>query len=289
MRDLTTISSRTRLCAVTGNPLGHSLSPAIHNAAFEALKLDFIYLAFQAAEASAVTAAMRALDAFTGLSVTIPHKIAMMDLVDDLSDLDREIGAINTVVKANGRLAGFGTDGPGALKALSDAGVELEGRRVLMLGAGGAARAIAYTLARTAGVAELTLLDVDPALLRRLSDDLRRGPGAAIAADALTNDTLAKRVPAADILINCTPVGMHPHVDRTLVNPEWFRKGQTVFDIVYNPLKTRLLRDAEAAGLRCVPGVEMFVNQAALQFERFTGCQAPVDVMRRVVLEHLHA
>lgn len=289
MRDIQTISSRTRLCAVTGNPLGHSLSPAIHNAAFQALGLDFVYLAFQSEQAAPVVTAMRALETFTGLSVTIPHKIAMLELVDEISAIDREIGAINTVVKENGRLVGLGTDGPGALKALTDAGVALAGRRVLMLGAGGAARAIAYTLARTAGVAELVLMDIDQALLNRLAGDLRAAPGAAIVAATLSDDTLAARVPAADVLINCTPVGMHPKVDRSLVNPAWFRDGQTVFDIVYNPLKTRLLRDAEARGLRIVPGIEMFVNQAVLQFERFTGRDAPVDIMRHVVLEHLGA
>lgn len=288
MQNIKNVSHRTRLCAVTGNPLGHSLSPAIHNAAFEALELDYIYLAFQVEQAAAVTTAMRALDTFTGLSVTIPHKISMLDLVDEVSEIDRAIGAINTVVKEHGKLIGLGTDGPGALKALTDAGVKLTGRRVLMMGAGGAARAIAYTLTRIGGVAELVLLDIDPALLNRLAADLRTAPGAAIIAGILSDATLAKYVPSADIVINCTPIGMHPKVDRSLINPAWFRHDQTVFDIVYNPLKTKLLRDAEAHGLRVVPGVEMFVNQAVLQFERFTGHAAPVDVMRRVVLEHLN-
>ncbi len=290
MPDPQTISSRTRLCAVIGKPLGHSLSPAIHNAAFDALGLDYIYLAFQVEQASAAVTAMRALDSFTGLSVTIPHKIAMLDLVDEVAAIDREIGAINTVVKEHNRLIGLGTDGPGALKALRDAGVELAGRRVVLLGAGGAARAVAFTLVRTGGIGELTLLDVDARLLERLACDLRASSAApAIHAEVLSDATLAVRVPAADVLINCTPVGMHPKGDRSLVRPEWFCDGQAVFDIVYNPLKTRLLRDAEARGLRIVPGVEMFVNQAVLQFERFTGREAPVSVMRRVVLEHLGA
>lgn len=290
MPDPQTISSRTRLCAVIGNPLGHSLSPAIHNAAFEALGLDYIYLAFQLEQAASAVTAMRALDSFTGLSVTIPHKIAMLDLVDEVAPIDREIGAINTVVKEHNRLIGLGTDGPGALKALREAGIDLAGRRVVLLGAGGAARAVAFTLARTGGIGALTLLDVDARLLERLAHDLRAAATApAIHAEALCDATLAVHVPAADVVINCTPVGMHPKEDRTLVRPEWFREGQAVFDIVYNPLKTRLLRDAEARGLRIVPGVEMFVNQAVLQFERFTGREAPVSVMRRVVLEHLRA
>ena len=286
MRDLGFINSKTQLCAVIGNPLGHTLSPAIHNAAFDALGLDFVYLAFQVATQEQAVAAMRGLDAFRGLSVTIPHKIAILGLVDEVAAIDRHIGAINTVVKENGRLAGLGTDGPGALKAFCDAGVDLRGRRVLLLGAGGAARAIAFTLAQQ-GVAGLTVLDIDAALLKRLTDDLRQGTDANVAADSLDEKTLAKQVPAADVLIHCTPIGMHPKVDRSLVPPELLQPRQVVFDIVYNPLKTRLLRDAEARGLQTIPGVEMFVNQAVLQFERFTGQDAPVEVMRRVVLEHL--
>jgi shikimate dehydrogenase len=287
MRDLAGISSRTRLCAVIGNPLGHSLSPAIHNTAFDVLGLDFVYLAFQVERPDPVLAAMRGIEAFTGLSVTIPHKIAVLSLVDEVDEMDRRIGAINTVVKENGRLVGFGTDGPGALKALRDAGVELRDRRILMLGAGGAARAIAFALAWRAAPREIVLLDIDAALLDRLAGDLRRDARTEVVAEPLSDEAVARRVPAADVLIQCTPVGMHPKVDATLVPPGLFRSGQVVFDIVYNPRRTRLLREAADCGLRVVEGIEMFVAQAVLQFERFTGRQAPADAMRRVVLEHL--
>ena len=145
MRDLCSIGSRTRICAVIGNPLGHSLSPAIHNAAFDACGLDVIYLALQVEHAESAVRCLREIDQFKGLSVTIPHKVGIMALVDDVAQIDRRIGAINTVVKEEERLVGFGTDGPGALKALNDASVDTAGKRVLMVGAGGAARAIAFT------------------------------------------------------------------------------------------------------------------------------------------------
>lgn len=281
------ITPATKLCAVIGNPIGHSMSPAIHNAAFEALDLDFVYVAFRVEDAPAAFAGMRALENFRGMSVTIPHKIAAMEAVDELSDLDRHIGSINTVVNEGGRLVGLGTDGPGALKALRDADVSLDGARVLMLGAGGAARAVGFTLAAQAGIGSLVLMDIDPAVLEGLAGDLRKGTQASIEAVVSSDSSIAEQIPEADLVLHCTPVGMHPNEEATLVPADLMREGQTYFDIVYNPLKTRLLRDADARGLKTIPGVEMFVNQAVLQFERFTREDAPYEVMHKVVVEQL--
>lgn len=287
MRDIGAIGAKTRVCAVIGNPLGHSLSPAIHNAAYDACGVDFVYVAFQTASVRAAAGAVRGLDNLVGLSVTIPHKVEIMDYMDEISDLDRRIGAINTVVKEDGRLIGLGTDGPGALKALRDAGVDTTGKRVLMLGAGGACRAIAFTLADQARPEEITLMDINEDVMYSLTGDLRRGTDTRIQAEVLTNARLGARVADADVVIHGTPVGMHPNVDVSLVPAAMLRPGQVVFDIVYNPLHTQLLQDAKDAGCRIIPGAEMFVNQAVLQFERFTGQDAPVDVMRTVVLESL--
>jgi len=282
-----TITASTRLCAVIGNPVGHSLSPVLHNAAFDALDLDYVYVAFRVEDLKSALAGMRALENFRGMSVTIPHKIEAMNLVDEIGEVDRAIGSINTIINDNGRLIGLGTDGPGALKALTDAGVEITGRNVLMLGAGGAARAVAFTLARHTGLEKLVLMDIDAAVLQGLTTDLQARTTAPAAGELLTDAALAQSMAHADIIINCTPVGMHPREVASLVPPALFRPGQTVFDIVYNPLETRLLAEARAAGLRVVSGVEMFINQAVLQFQRFTGVDAPVDVMRRVVMEKL--
>ena len=281
------ITAGTRLCAVIGNPVGHSLSPALHNAAFDALDLDYVYVAFRVEDLKSALAGMRALENFRGLSVTIPHKIDAMNLVDEIGEVDRAIGSINTIINDNGRLTGLGTDGPGALKALTDAGVAIAGASVLMLGAGGAARAVAFILARNTELEKLVLMDIDAAVLQGLTMDLQAGTTAPVAGELLTDAALAQAMAHADIIINCTPVGMHPREDASLVPPSLFRPGQTVFDIIYNPLETRLLAEARTAGLRVVSGVEMFINQAVLQFERFTGEAAPVDVMRRVVMEKL--
>src|ERR1035437_9052577 len=141
----TAITNGTQLCAVIGNPISHSLSPAIHNAAFNALDLDFAYLAFRVEDVKSALEGMRALTNFRGMSVTIPHKIEAMKYVDEISEVDRSIGSINTIIHEQGKLIGLGTDGPGALKALVEAGVEIDGKNILMLGAGGAARAVAFT------------------------------------------------------------------------------------------------------------------------------------------------
>lgn len=284
-----TITTNTQLCAVIGNPVGHSLSPALHNAAFDALGLDFLYVAFRVEDLKGALAGMRALENFRGMSITIPHKIEAMRHVDDIAEVDRSIGSINTIINDNGRLTGLGTDGPGALKALVDGGVNLHNKHVLMLGSGGAARAIAFTLAREARLAGLSILDINREMLEGLTADLKAGTGARIHSGALDDSSLAVGMEQADVIINCTPIGMHPDTEASLVPARLFRPGQAVFDIVYTPLETRLLADARSRGLKVISGVEMFINQAVLQFERFTGLAAPVEVMRRVVMERLQA
>jgi shikimate dehydrogenase len=289
MKNITSISTSTKVCAIIGNPVAHSLSPAIHNAAFDTLNLDFVYVAFRVEDVRHALAGMRALENFRGMSVTIPHKIEIMKYIDEISDLDRHIGSINTVINEGGRLVGLGTDGPGAFKAIADAGVELSGRNVLMLGSGGAARAIAFTLAQDARLERLFLLDIDETMLQQLASDLEAGTDTPIGSEMLTETSVAATMQKADLIINCTPVGMHPHEDSSLAPAELFRQEQVVFDVVYTPLNTKLLTEAEAHGLKIISGVDMFINQAVLQFELFTGVDAPVEVMRRVVMEQLES
>jgi shikimate dehydrogenase len=281
------IGTGTRICAVIGNPVSHSLSPALHNAAFDALGLDYVYVAFRVEDLRSALAGMRALENFRGMSVTIPHKIEAMHYVDEIAEADRAIGSINTIINENGRLLGLGTDGPGALKALVDGGAEIDGRSVLMLGAGGAARAIAFTLALKTRLARLTMLDINVEMLNGLVADLKAGTGACIESATLCDDSLSRAMEDADLIINCTPIGMHPREGISLVPIDYFRPGQAVFDVVYTPLETRLLADARSRGLKVISGVEMFINQAVLQFGHFTGVDAPVEVMRRVVMERL--
>jgi len=287
MKTAGTIGTGTQLCAVIGNPIAHSLSPAIHNAAYEKLNLDFIYLAFRVKDLQSALAGMRALENFRGMSVTIPHKIEAMKYLDQIAEPDRAIGSINTVINEKGKLFGLGTDGPGALKALTDADVDIDGQNVLMLGSGGAARAIAFTLAQKTRLNQLAILDIDEMMLKGLAHDLKAGTEARIIPGLLDHDTLVAAMKTADAIIHCTPVGMHPHEDVSLIPSLLFRPGQVVFDIVYTPLETKLLFEARSHGLKVISGVDMFINQAVLQFEHFTGVDAPVEIMRHVVMEHL--
>ncbi|MBI4516552.1 MAG: shikimate dehydrogenase [Deltaproteobacteria bacterium] len=288
MRAITDITPSTTLCAVIGNPIAHSMSPAIHNRAFAELNLDYVYVAFRVEDVGAAVAGMRAFENFRGLSVTIPHKVSIIPHLDEVAAVDRRIGSVNTVVNDGGRLKGFGSDGPGALKALSDAGVEVAGRSVTILGSGGAARAIAFTLAE-AKAGALFLLGVIEPELRALTNDLVTKTGVKASGALLEPKTLAARLAESQVLINCTPVGMHPDTDASAVPESLLHRELAVMDIVYNPLKTKLLADAERQGRKTISGVEMFVNQAVIQFELWTGKTAPRSVMREVVLEHLAA
>jgi shikimate dehydrogenase len=286
---ITDIGPHTALCALIGNPVGHSMSPAIHNRAFAELGLDYVYLAFRVEDVGAAVAGMRALTSFRGMSVTIPHKVSIIKHLDAVDDVDRGIGSVNTVVNDDGRLTGFGTDGPGAIKALADAGVRVGGRTVTILGSGGAARAIAFSLAAKAKPAALFLLGVIEPELKALTRDLVRKTGVRATGTVLDPRTLAAHLAESQVLIHCTPVGMHPNTKESVVPPGLLHRDLAVMDIVYNPLRTKLLADAAARGLKTVSGVEMFVNQAVLQFERWTGKKAPQPAMRAVVLRNLRA
>jgi shikimate dehydrogenase len=289
MKSITEIGPSTQLCAVIGNPVAHSMSPAIHNRAFAELGLDYVYVAFRVEDVRAAVAGMRALDNFRGMSVTIPHKVAIIKQLDEVAEVDQGIGSVNTVVNDGGRLKGFGSDGPGALQALLDAGIPVEGKTVTILGSGGAARAIAFTLATKARPAALNLLGVIETELKALTRDLVRKTGAPAQCALLDAKTVEARVAESQVLIHCTPVGMHPNVEDSVVPKALLHADLAVMDIVYNPLETRLLADARARGLKTIAGVEMFVNQAVIQFELWTGKKAPREAMRDVVLEHLGA
>lgn len=287
MRDISTLSFHTKLCAVIGKPIAHSMSPAIHNAGYDALDLDFIYFPSEVEDVKGVLDFMRATHNFRGLSVTIPHKMAVIPYLDEINEVDRQIGSINTIIKEGEKLIGLGTDGPGALKAFRDADVDMTDKVILVLGCGGVARAIAFTLAAQTDMAELVLLDIDSGFLNGLAADLEKGTRKKITSALMNEQSLAEAMRRSDVIINCTPLGMHPREDATAVPKDLFRDDQVVFDAVYNPLETRLLKEAKECGCLTISGVEMFINQAVLQFERFTGVDAPVEVMRKVVLEKL--
>jgi shikimate dehydrogenase len=280
------IDGKTRVCCVIGNPVEHALSPAMHNAAFAELKLNWVYVAFPVRDVAAAVQGLRGLQV-RGASVTIPHKAAVIPYLDRLDPVAEWIGAVNTIVNNDGELAGLNTDGAGAMKSLLAAGVPLAGKRVLVLGSGGAARAIAITLAAKAGIGGLALLGIVEAELIRLAADVRERTGMVCERALMDESRLARAMAEADVLIHCSPTGMYPKEGETVVPARLFRKGLWVMDIVYNPRETRLLQEARAAGCGIVHGLEMLLNQGVLQFEAWTGKPAPEAVMRKALEESL--
>ncbi len=277
------ITGDTAVYGVIGKPIAHSLSPHIHNAAFRQAGLNAVYLPFLVDDVVEFVRAFEAVPV-SGYSVTIPHKVAVMDVLDEVDPVARDIGAVNTVVRREGTLLGSNTDCPAAMSALANAlggrqGTEspLAGKRVVLLGAGGAARAVAYGLTRAG--AQVTILNRTVAKAEALAKEL--------AAECGGLDELADVT--CDVLINTTSVGMHPRVEESIVPAQALRPGMVVFDAVYNPMKTRLLAEAEQARCVTVSGVDWFVEQAALQFETWTEQPAPRELMRRVVVENLTA
>ncbi|MBN1443446.1 MAG: shikimate dehydrogenase [Planctomycetes bacterium] len=282
------ITARTQLCAVIGDPVGHSLSPQIHNTAFRACGLDYVYAALHVRRGDTGRAmqGVRSLG-IRGLSVTIPHKLDVIEHLDAVDPGARAVGSVNTVVNEGGSLCGCSTDGPGALRALAAGGVDAAGRSVLMLGSGGAARAVAFALSALDPPPRLSLLGIVEDELRRLAADIEERTPLSVEARRLGDETLREAMAGAEILIHATPVGMTPRTGESLVDPAWIRPDQAVFDVVYTPQETKLLRDAKGRGARTVPGLGMFVHQAAIQFELWTGRDAPLRVMEQAVLEAL--
>jgi len=269
------INGHTKIFGILGRPVAHSLSPAMHNAAFRHLGLNAVYVAFPVTDLAQAVSGLRGLG-IGGLSVTIPFKEEIIPLLDDLDPQAARIGAVNTVVNRDGRLVGYNTDWLGAVTALT-AKVSLKGRHVLILGAGGASRAIAYGVFHQGG--KVTLTDIDAARAKALARDL----GAeAIAPEALDHCP-------ATILVNATPVGMTPDIDGIPINPDLLGRFEVVMDIVYQPLATRLLKEAQARGCATIDGLQMLIHQATAQFELFTGRQAPAEVMARAAYAALGA
>jgi shikimate dehydrogenase len=276
------MDAKTKLCIIIGNPIAHSLSPAIHNAAFSALGLNFAYTAHRVEDVEAAVKGIRALS-IRGASVTIPHKLAVIPYLDEVDPVASWIGSVNTIVNEGGRLTGSNTDGEGAMKALVEAGVKLPGKRVLMIGSGGAARAVGFTLAAKAKLGSLTILGIIEPELKKLAGDIAEKTPIKAKGRRMKDEVLAEEIRKADLLIQCSPVGMHPKVDETPVPAKLLRKDLIVMDIVYNPRETRLLREARETGAQTIPGLEMFLNQAVLQFEKWTGKPAPTEVIRSVL------
>lgn len=264
------IDGLTETYGIMGSPVAHSLSPAMHNRAFAELNLNKVYVPFEVTEVEAALRGFKALGV-RGVSVTIPHKQAVMPFLDSVDPVATAIGAVNTLVIDADHIHGLNTDWLGATRALTQA-MALPGRRVLLLGAGGSARAIGFGLKEMG--AELILASRTPERGQQLAEDL----------GCEWHDLRDLAAISADALVNATSVGMSPEIER-LPAPVLDLSGfRVVMDIVYSPLETRLLREAAQAGCLVINGLEMLLFQGAAQFEIWTGQEAPLEAMRKELL-----
>jgi 3-dehydroquinate dehydratase/shikimate dehydrogenase len=261
------INSSTKIFGVIGNPLTQSRGIFLHNPLFKMYGVNAVYCRFPVVDVAAFME--RCAPMLSGFSVTIPHKQTVMQFLDEVDPTAKAIGAVNTVVRKRGKWYGTNTDAAGALDAMEKAG-RVEGKRLLVLGAGGAARAIAYEAKRRG--AEVLITNRNELKARRLAREF----GLTFVPQRQVHDV------SFDILANATSVGMMPKVSASPI-PKSLLKNKIVFDAVYNPPMTKLLRDARSVGARIVQGTEMYLNQAALQFQMYTGVKPPVAVMRRVL------
>ena len=278
----------TRLTALLGSPVAHSLSPAMHNTAFRLLGLNCVYLCFDVDE-SALPAAVEGLRqcGILGFNLTMPDKNLMADLADELSPAADLIGAVNTVVNCDGRMIGHNTDGAGFLRSASDAGWSAAGNTLTIMGAGGAASAIAAQAALDG--AERLYIAARPASRfharseRLVQSITERTPCRASLIDIENTDIFAEAVQASTLLVNATPVGMEPDTDHSLIqDPSLFHNRLVVSDIIYSPRKTRLLKQAEEAGCRVFNGMYMLLYQGAEAFRLWTGREMPTEKIREL-------
>jgi shikimate dehydrogenase len=269
------IKSLKKICCLIGDPVEYSLSPLIHNAGYQALGINYVYVLFWVRDIKRAIEGIRGLG-IRGASITMPHKNSAIKYIDQIDPLAEEIGAVNTIVNDEGVLTGYNTDCGGALQALEEV-TTLEGKRAVLIGSGGAASAIAVGLKKNG---------VELVVLNRTEDKARKLARQVNAEDSGNLERLAE-ISSADILINATSVGMWPKANESIIPKHLLHNRLTVFDTVYNPKETKLLAEARGRGCAIVYGYKILLYQAAMQFELFTGHQAPLPVMESALTQAL--
>lgn len=277
------ISGHTGLLAVIGSPIAHSGSPKIYNYGFERLGLDYVYVAFDIKEHEVkdAIAAMRTFG-MRGCNVTMPNKTEVVKYMDELSPAARIIGAVNTIVNDNGRLKGYITDGEGVVNSLRDNGVSVQGKKLVVAGAGGAATAIQVQCALD-GAGEIVIFNRTVSRAEETAQMiLREVPSCTVKAyDIADTERMTEEIRSSEILINATSVGMKPMEQESIVRDlTAFHPGLTVLDAVYEPVETRLLREAKEAHCHCIGGKSMLLWQAAAAFKLYTGLDLPVEELK---------
>ena len=281
------ISGRSSVYGLIGDPVDHSLSPAIQNAAFQSASLDAVYVAWHV-QRSGLRSAVQGLRALgvLGFNVTTPHKTVIARHLDRLDNLASRVQSVNTVKNERGRLTGFNTDGMGAINALEEAGASLNQRPILLIGAGGAGRAIAYALAEKG--CKFTFMNRTISKARLVAKSIRSQFKIHVAIAPLSRKNLQQLLAEAEIIINASSMGMNGKSNLP-IKPTWLRPEHYMFDLVYRPLQTTLLQYASLAGARTITGLDMLVNQGACSFSLWTGRKAPLVEMRQAIGQRLAA
>jgi len=279
------ISGKTSVFGIFGHPVEHTFSPGMHNAAFAKIKRDACYVPFAVAPAD-LGRAVRAVVALgiRGLNITIPHKETIIPFLDDLTDDARMIGAVNTIEVNRGKLIGHNTDGRGFLRSLrEETGFRPKGKTILMVGSGGAARAVGINLALS-GARTIILCDLDTVKASKLGREIQNKTATRV--EVVSQERLEKAAPTAECIINATPLGLKPG-DPLPIPRHLIRKDQLICDLVYNPLRTPLLKAARSAGADTLSGIGMLLYQGVIAFEIWTGGKAPVKVMKAALVEQI--
>jgi shikimate dehydrogenase len=281
------ISGRTKIVGVIGDPVEHSRSPQMHNSAFQEMGLDYVYIPFRvkAEELKSAIDGFKALNV-VGINVTLPHKKAVLPLMDRVSEEAQLIGAVNTLVFKDGTVKGHNTDARGFLASLYEKGIDsVRGMKVVVLGAGGGARAIVTGLALES-VSSITIANRTVENAVKLADDLSKKTDVQMKGIALDESKFSDYVSKCDLLVSTITAGMDPSI-KLSIDPDWLQKDCIVCDIVYTPPDTNLLKSAMDRGLKTVGGMGMLVHQGAISFQLWTGLQPPLETMRQALTKAL--
>ncbi|MCF2142023.1 MAG: shikimate dehydrogenase [Candidatus Lokiarchaeota archaeon] len=286
------ISGTTQVVGIIGNPIEHVLSPIMHNAVFDAQNLDWVYIPLQVSQINLkqVVFGLK-YSSFRGFNITIPHKVNILPLLDEIEPHARQIGAVNTVKIVDHKLIGKNTDGEGALQSLIDHDFPLKHKKITILGAGGAARAIFYYVFEYSK--NICIINRSQSRLSNFLKEIRinttikdqTGNISGLLFDE--HEIVKKRIEDSDLIINTTPVGMYPKKDQSLILKQWLKPHNAVFDVIYTPIKSKLLKDAEEIGCRILNGIEMLINQGALAFEWWTNQKADKELMKKMIIQFL--
>jgi len=280
------ITGHTKTLCIIGYPVGHSMSPIMHNAQINDLGLDFVYIAFEVHPDNLEKAVQgfRALD-IKGINVTIPHKETIIKYLDEIDPISEKMGAINTIKNDDGYLKATNTDAAGAKKSLVDAGFTIEGKNIVFVGSGGAARSIAYILSENAKKIVLTDIVEERAVI--VAREITKNMGANVEGKLASDKVLADEIKHADLLINATPVGMYPKEGNSPISKDLLHQELFVFDVIYNPMETQLMKDATEIGCKTLSGLDMLINQGVIAFEWWTGKTPNSKLMKDKIIDFL--